>query len=193
MVCSRRFKIIRRGASSTGSGRRSSTPSPSATTIVRSIGSTMSTIVDMILLDWNKCGRRNGGPTDNSLSFFSVAEVNCVQARARARKEIPEPMLTFRKNLAMRMLRNKIQSNGLAATSPPRTRERTSSVHMLRKRKTRERKWNHSTHTFNKVRSDYVRYPCSDCKKLIRTYCSCDPGAPLCSICFGLHAQEHGH
>ena len=125
--------------------------------------------------------------------LLSVAEVNCVQARARARKEIPEPTLTFRKNLAMRMLRNKIQSNGLAAASPPRIQVRTSSVHMLRKRKTREGKWNYSTHAFNKVRSNYVRYPCSDCKKPIRTYCSCDPGAPLCSICFGLHAQEHGH
>jgi hypothetical protein len=97
--------------------------------------------------------------------LLSVAEVNCVQARARVRKEVPEPTLTFRKNLAMRMLRNKIQSNGLAAASPPRIQVRTSSVHMLRKRKTREGKWNYSTHAFNKVRSNYVRYPCSDCKK----------------------------
>ncbi len=112
---------------------------------------------------------------------------------ARARKEVPEPTLTFRKNLAMRMLRNKIQSNGLAAASPPRVRVHTSPVHMLRKWKTRDGKWNYSTRKFNKNHSDYVRYPCSDCKKPIRTYCSCNPGAPLCSICFGLHAQEHGH
>ncbi len=77
--------------------------------------------------------------------LLPVAEVNCVQARTRARKEVPEPTLTFRKNLAMQMLCNKIQSNGLAVASPPRVRVCKSSVHMLRKRKTREGKWNYST------------------------------------------------
>ena len=33
-------------------------------------GSTTSTIVDIILLDWNKHGRQNGGNTDNFLSCF---------------------------------------------------------------------------------------------------------------------------
>ncbi len=87
----------------------------------------------------------------------------------------------------------KIGSSGMAAASPPCLWRRTSTVHMLKKRATREGKWNYSTRAFNKVNSDYVRYPCSNCRKLIRTYCSCDPGAPLCSICFGLHSQEHGN
>jgi hypothetical protein len=122
-----------------------------------------------------------------------VAEVNCMQARARRRKEVAEPTLTFRKNLEMWMLRNKIQSNGFAAASPPRLWRRTLTIHMLRKWVTRKGKWTYSTRVFNKANSDYVRYPCSNCRKPIRTYCSCDPGAPLCSICFGLHSQEHGN
>jgi hypothetical protein len=125
--------------------------------------------------------------------LLSVAEVNCVQAMARARKDVPESTLTFCKKLAMLMLKNKIQSNGVAAASPLRLRVRTSSVDMLRKQATREGKWNHSSRAFNKVNSNYVRYPCFNCKTPIRTYCACDPGAPLCSICFGLQAQEHGN
>jgi hypothetical protein len=38
----------------------------------------------------------------------------------------------------------------------------------------------------NNCRHDPIGLP-------IRMYCACDPGAPLCSICFGFHAQEHGH
>ena len=135
---------------------------------------------------------------DLTIHFFFIitvsdTEVNCVQAWAHARKEVAKPTLTFQKNLAMRMLKNKIQSNGVAAASPPCLCACTLSVHMLRKQKTREGKWNYSTRAFNKVNSDYVRYPCSSCKKPIRMYCACDPGTPLCSICFGLHAHEHGH
>ncbi len=116
-----------------------------------------------------------------------VVEVNCVQARAHRRKEDAKPTLTFQKNLAMQMLRSKIGPNGLAAASSPLLQRRTSTNHMLKKRAMREGKWNYSTHPFNKVNSDYVCYPCSNCKKPIRTYCLCDPGAPLCSVCFGLH------
>jgi hypothetical protein len=125
--------------------------------------------------------------------LLSVAEVNCVQARARGRKEVPEPTLTFRRKLAMRMLSNKIQSNGVAAASPPRLRRRSSTIHILKKRNVKEGKWNYSTRAFNKVTTEYVRYPCTECKKGVRTYCSCDPGATLCSVCYGLHVQEHGH
>ena len=125
--------------------------------------------------------------------LLSVAEVNCVQARARGRKEAAEPTLTFRRNLAMRMLRNKIQSNGVAAASPPRIRRQSSTIHVLKKRKVQEGKWNFTTRTFKKTKTEYVRHPCSECKKGVRTYCACSPGAPLCSVCFGLHLQEHGN
>ena len=106
-----------------------------------------------------------------------VAEVNCVQARVHPRKEVAKPMLIFRKNLAMRMLLNNLGPNWLAAGSPSCRWRHTSTVHMLKKRAMREGKWNYSTHAFNKINLDYVRYPCSNCKKPIRTYCPCDPGA----------------
>ena len=125
--------------------------------------------------------------------LLSMGEVNCVQARARGRKEVPEPTLTFQRKLAMRMLRNKIQSNGVATASPPRLQKQSSTIHILKKRGVKEGKWNYSTRAFNKVNTEYVRYPCTKCKKGVRTYCSCDPGAALCSVCYGLHAQEHGH
>ena len=99
----------------------------------------------------------------------------------------------FSKEPAMRMLRNKIQSNGLAAASPPRLRRRSLTNHILKMRKVKEGKLNYSTHAFNEVNTEYVRYPCTECKKGLRTYFSCDPGDPLCSVCYGMDAQEHGH
>ena len=108
-------------------------------------------------------------------------------------KEVPEPTLTFRRKLAMRMLTNKLQSNGIAAASPPRLQRRSSTIHILKKRKVKEGKWNYSPRKFNEVNTEYVRYPCTKCKKGVSMYCSCDPGATLCLVCYGLHAQEHGH
>ena len=123
-----------------------------------------------------------------------VAEVNRVQARARGRKEVAKPTLTVQKNLVMWMLRNKKGLNGLAAASPPSCLWKCSSTnHILRKRVVREGKCNYSMPSFNIVYLDYVPYPCYNCKKSIRMYCLCDPGAPLCSVCFGLHFQEHGN
>ena len=41
-------------------------------------------------------------PNQQFTFLLSVAEVNCVQARARGRKEVAEPTLTFGRKLAMR-------------------------------------------------------------------------------------------
>jgi len=66
--------------------------------------------------------------------LLSVAEVNAVQARAHAKKEISMPTLEFRKQLAMRMMTNKLNNNRLTPASPVRTRARNSSKHVIVKR-----------------------------------------------------------
>ncbi len=65
--------------------------------------------------------------------LLSVAEVNCVQARARARNKVAEATVTFRRQLAMQMLKNRI--GVVAAPSPPRVQTRTLTNHVHRKRK----------------------------------------------------------
>ena len=120
--------------------------------------------------------------------ILSVVEVNCVQARARARKEASEPTLTFRRKLAMRMLTNRIGT--VVAPSPLRVRTRTSTNHVHRKRKKHEGLWDYTTRKFAKRKTEYIRHPCVECGKSTRSYCQCDPGRALCMMCFGVHSQE---
>lgn len=45
---------------------------------------------------------------------------------------------------------------------------------------------------FRPTRSQYQKYVCSfKCKRMVRTYCSCDPTLILCKNCFAIHFAEH--
>ena len=59
------------------------------------------------------------------------------------------PTLEFCKKLAMRMMTNKLNDNGVAAASPVHTRARTLSKHVIVKQQKGEGSWNvytrHST------------------------------------------------
>ncbi len=123
--------------------------------------------------------------------LMSIAEVNAGQARARARDEKPYPTLTFRRKLAMQMMTNKIQDNGVVAAPPPHRLSRRAPSHVLAKRKKKQGKWNSYTRQFNKTKMLYVVRPCSNCGKTTRSYCPCDPGQDLCGVCFGKHLQDH--
>ena len=74
--------------------------------------------------------------------LLSVAEVNAGQSRARARDKNPDPTLIFRRKLAIQMMTNNIQANGVILASPPRRPSRRSTEHVLTKRKKNEGKWN---------------------------------------------------
>ena len=102
------------------------------------------------------------------------------------------PTLEFCKKLVMLMMTNKLNDNGVAAFSPVRTRARTSSEHVIVKWQKGEGSWNVYTRTFNKRDTLYIPHPCSECRTKTRSYCKCDPGRPLCMVCFGIHAHEHG-
>ena len=62
-----------------------------------------------------------------------MVEANAVQALVRAKKEAAMPTLEIWKNLAMRMMTNKLGDNGVAAASPVRTRASLSNDHVLSK------------------------------------------------------------
>ena len=61
--------------------------------------------------------------------LLSVAEVNAVQNRTHAKKETAMLTLEFCKKMAMLMMTNKLNDNGVAAVSPVCTRARTLSEH----------------------------------------------------------------
>ena len=89
--------------------------------------------------------------------------------------------------------KDKLGHTEVAAASPRRTWSSLSNDHVLSKSAKEEGKWNYSTRKFNQVMTLYVARPCSVCRVITRVYCSCDPGRDLCSVCYGLHVQEHGH
>jgi hypothetical protein len=124
--------------------------------------------------------------------ILSVAEVNAGMARARARKEPAQPMLEFRRQLAMRMLENKLDERGVAASSPIRPRRASNMVHILKKREKFRGKWDSHKRQFKRIKTEYLVRPCSVCRKSTREYCLCAPGADLCRACFGAHLVEHG-
>ena len=113
--------------------------------------------------------------------LLSVTEVNAVQTRARAKKGMAMPTLEFCKKLAMRMMTNKLNDNGVAAASPVRTRARTLSKHVIVKQQKGEGSWN--VYTLNKRDTLYIPHPCSECRAKTRSYCKCDPRHPLCMDC----------
>ena len=124
--------------------------------------------------------------------LLSVAEVNAGQSWARARDEKPDPTLIFRRKLAIQMMTNNIQANGVVLASPPRRPSRRSTEHVLTKRKKNEGKWNPYTRRFRTCKSLYIPRPRSVCRQKTRSYCPCSPGTDLCGVCFGKHLQEHG-
>ena len=120
----------------------------------------------------------------------SVAEVNAVQSRARAKNETTMPQLDFRRKLAQQMIENNIDAPVIPELPPMRIRRASIVAHDLRKRKRGEGMWNYMYRRFNVVTSEYVRLRCHGCRKQIRTYCACDPTTPLCTGCHALHLQQ---
>ncbi len=124
--------------------------------------------------------------------ILSVVEANAVQAWAHAKKEAAVPTLEFWKNVAMKMMTNKLGNNGVAAASPKCTWASLSNNHVLKKRLKKQGIWNYTKQKFVERNTLYIPHLCFDCRMLTRDYCSCDPGCPLCAVCYGKHLKEHG-
>ena len=126
--------------------------------------------------------------------LLSIAEVNAVNSRARARDTTAEPMLDFRRQLAKAMLENKIDNQGQLHCSPirPRKRSRMSYVemHELLTKPEYTGKWDNLTNDWKKVGTKYLKGCCATCTFLCRTYCSCNKKAIMCRKCWGDHKQE---
>ena len=74
-------------------------------------------------------------------------------------------MLLFRWKLAMQMMTNKIQENGVVIASPPHCPCRRSTVHMLTKHQKNQGKWNPYMRKFQECKTLYAVHPCSVCRK----------------------------
>ena len=84
----------------------------------------------------------------------SVAEVNAVQSRARAKNETTMPQLDFRRKLAQQMIENNIDAPVIPELPPMRIRRASIVAHDLRKQKRGEGMWNYMYRRFNVVTSE---------------------------------------
>jgi len=120
----------------------------------------------------------------------SVAEVNAVQSRARAKNKNAEPQLDFRQQMAQQMIENTLDDPPTPEIAPVRHRPRRNADHTLKRRAAFEGEWDFNRRKFKRVSTDYFGLKCRECGKKCRTYCSCIPGRPLCAGCYALHVNE---
>ena len=124
---------------------------------------------------------------------LGIAEVNAANSRGRARDEKAEPVLQFRKKLALLLLDNKIDENGrIVAVVHPLLRRRMTptSDHTLLVRPSFTGRW--TGVKWSKTQQKHQKSTCcggNNCRKRMRTYCACNKGVPLCSSCHTLHVM----
>lgn len=96
----------------------------------------------------------------------------------------------YRRMLAQEMLSWVNEQEGHdSSRSTPATRRRTSQCKILHLKKG-QGKWKNSG--FRSTKDPYPKYNCSGvgCNRRIRTYCSCDPTAMMCTECWPEHLSE---
>ena len=121
----------------------------------------------------------------------AVAEVNACYSQARGRREATVPQLDFRRKLAQQLLQNTLDVPVIVPVARVANRNRSNTVHALRKRGKNEGKWQPGQRCFKEVRTVYLVLKCQRCQaKMCRTYCACHPSTPLCEGCFALHYNE---
>jgi hypothetical protein len=120
----------------------------------------------------------------------SVAEVNAIQSRAQGKNEGADPQLNFRRAMAQQMIENTLDDPPTPEVAPVRRRPRRNADHVLKKWAAFEGEWDLDRRKFKRVTTDYVHLKCRECGKKCRTFCSCNPGKPLCTGCYALHTNE---
>ena len=103
-------------------------------------------------------------PTRQFTFICSLAEVNAVNSRARARKATADPQLEFRRKLAMDMMENTIGNTGVCPNSPIRPKRKRNEEHVHDKRPTYTGAWDSKNKTWGKVKTEYMRLNCETCK-----------------------------
>ena len=126
--------------------------------------------------------------------ILSVAEANFVYSGARGRKAIPEPQLEFCRKLALGMLENNLDDEGVSINyhicHKKRSRGPVSPGHELVSRPTHTGMWNTGDNGWTKTKTEYVKIKFATCKTKIRTYCNCNNDVPMCTQCYGLHISN---
>ena len=133
-------------------------------------------------------------PTRQFTFICSSAEANTVYSRPRGRKAIPEPQLEFCKKLALGMLENNLDDEGVSIIYPSHHKKRSIGPgrpgHELVSCPTHAGMWNTGDNRWTKIKIEYVEIKCVTCKTKTRTYCRCNKKVPMCTQCYGIHISN---
>ena len=126
----------------------------------------------------------------------SVSEVNTFNSRARARRLPAESHLTFRRKFTRGMLKNKLDSEGQFPGSCDYTRKRSSGSpvpdHEIFTRPKFTGSWDLTENKWSYVKKKYLKTRCSGCSCNLRSYCSSNKKATLCTKFWGVHKSAQG-
>lgn len=145
-------------------------------------------------IDLSFVWRTKWWPNRQFTFFLGVAEVNAANSRARGRRENPEPVLDFRKKLAIKMLNNTIgmqeQPSRGPATRARRSLAADEGEHRLEIRPPHTTIWLGTS--WKPAKDAYQKTYCTGtgCKKRCRTYCACNKAACMCLDCFNHHINN---
>jgi hypothetical protein len=125
-----------------------------------------------------------------------VAEVNANNSKARAHDKPAEHQIVFRKMLAKQMMENSITESGGVRNSPIRARRRSMDSdelsHRLVKKPNFTGRYDASNKEWTTSTQEYLKQKCKTCPREVRTYCTCNKGALMCSDCFASHMCSVG-
>jgi hypothetical protein len=94
------------------------------------------------------------------------------------------PKSTFRRMLAGKLVGNSLNPGDVATGA-----SEADDAHVHELRTVPKCAGRYKDGAFPAIKADYVKWPCSWCKKKVRTYCACDPSAIVCAKCWHYHVE----
>ena len=99
--------------------------------------------------------------------------------------------------LARGMLKNNLDSEGQCPGSPDHTQRQSSGSpvpnHELCTRPKFTGTWDLTKNKWSYVKTKYLKTLCSGCSCNVRSCCSCNKKANLCTKCWGVHKSAQGN
>ena len=142
-------------------------------------------------IDMADCWKTQWWPHRQFAFFLAISETNAANSRARAKGDLAEPQLQFRKALAFCMLENTLNDAGVIVRQVERclrTRDAVLAEHVLVTRPDFSGRWLGTK--WSKTKQVHQKSHCQGCNFRMRTYCECNKAVPMCFRCHVKHVLD---
>ena len=142
-------------------------------------------------IDLADCWKTQWWPHRQFAFFLAISETNAANSRARAKGDLAEPQLQFRKALAFCMLENTLNDAGVIVRQVERclrTRDAVLAEHVLVTRPDKSGRWLGTR--WSKTKQVHQKSHCHGCNFRMRTYCTCNKAVPMCFRCHVKHVLD---